>query len=90
MLDLVLVETPIAVDGRVRAYGMAREEVVRNRNALVPLQGGMGSGWDVGYAALFLASEEARWITGICLPVDAGLTSVHPGTFTPMNQQTRY
>jgi len=49
-----------------------------------------GTGWDVGYAALFLASNEARWITGICLPVDAGLTSVHPGTFTPMNQQTRY
>ena len=49
-----------------------------------------GTGWDVGYAALFLASDESRWITGICLPVDAGLTSVHPGTFTPMNQQTRY
>ena len=49
-----------------------------------------GTAWDVGYAALFLASEEARWITGICLPVDAGLTSVHPGTCTPMNQQTRY
>ena len=49
-----------------------------------------GTGWDVGYAALFLASDEARWVTGICLPVDAGLTSVHPGTFTPMNQQTRY
>ncbi len=49
-----------------------------------------GTGWDVGYAALFLASDEARWITGICLPVDAGLTSVHPGTFTPMSQQTRY
>ena len=49
-----------------------------------------GTGWDVGYAALFLASQEARWITGICLPVDAGLTAVHPGTFTPMNQQTRY
>ena len=49
-----------------------------------------GTGWDVGYAALFLASDEARWITGICLPVDAGLTAVHPGTFTPMSQQTRY
>ena len=44
-----------------------------------------GTGWDIGYAALFLASDEARWITGICLPVDAGLTSVHPGTFTPAN-----
>ena len=49
-----------------------------------------GTGWDVGYAALFLASDEARWITGVCLPVDAGLTAVHPGTFTPMSQQTRY
>ena len=49
-----------------------------------------GTGWDVGYAALFLASDEARWITGICLPVDAGLTAVHPSTFTPMSQQTRY
>ena len=49
-----------------------------------------GTGWDVGYAALFLVSDEARWITGVCLPVDAGLTAVHPGTFTPMSQQTRF
>ena len=40
--------------------------------------------------AVFLASDEARWITGICLPVDAGLTSVHPGTYTPMDQQIRF
>ncbi len=44
-----------------------------------------GTGWDIGYAALFFASDEARWITGICLPVDAGLMAVHPGTFTPVN-----
>ena len=49
-----------------------------------------GTGWDIGYAALFLASDEARWITGIVLPVDAGLCAVHPGTYTPMSQQTRY
>ena len=49
-----------------------------------------GTGWDVGYAALFLASDEARWITGVCLPVDAGLTTGHPGTFQTMSQQTRY
>jgi hypothetical protein len=30
----------------------------------------MGSAWDVGYAALFLASDEARFISGVCLPVD--------------------
>lgn len=67
-----LMETPMAVEGRVRAYGMAREEVVRLRNERVPLKGGMGSGWDVANAALFLASEEARFITGVLLPVDGG------------------
>jgi NAD(P)-dependent dehydrogenase (short-subunit alcohol dehydrogenase family) len=32
----------------------------------------MGSAWDVAYAALFLASEEARFITGVLLAVDGG------------------
>ena len=49
-----------------------------------------GTGWDIGYAALFLASDEARWITGVVLPVDAGLLTVTPATYTPMNPQTRY
>ncbi len=34
-----------------------------------------GTGWDVGNAVLFLASDEARWITGVILPVDAGATA---------------
>jgi NAD(P)-dependent dehydrogenase (short-subunit alcohol dehydrogenase family) len=34
-----------------------------------------GTGWDVGYAVLFFASEESRWVTGAILPVDAGYTS---------------
>jgi NAD(P)-dependent dehydrogenase (short-subunit alcohol dehydrogenase family) len=37
--------------------------------------GQMGTAWDTAYAALFLASDEARFITGACLPVDGG-TSV--------------
>ena len=65
------------------------DDLRRYRAQAAPLKT-EGTGWDVGYAALFLASDEARWITGICLPVDAGLTAVHPGTFTPMSQQTRY
>jgi NAD(P)-dependent dehydrogenase (short-subunit alcohol dehydrogenase family) len=65
-------ETPMAVEGRVNAYGQSREEVVRLRNERVPLKGGMGTGWDVGHAAVFLASEEAKFITGVLLPVDGG------------------
>ena len=38
----------------------------------MPLRGKMGTGWDVAYAALFLASDEARFITGVELPVDGG------------------
>ena len=65
------------------------DDLRRYRTQAAPLKT-EGTGWDVGYAALFLASDEARWITGVCLPVDAGLTAVHPGTYSPMSQQTRY
>ena len=34
-----------------------------------------GTGWDIGYGALFLASDESRWITGITLPIDGGATA---------------
>ena len=51
---------------------------------------GLGNLEEIGRLMLFLASDEARWITGVCLPVDAGLTVVHPGTYRPMNQQTRF
>ena len=33
-----------------------------------------GTGWDVGYGVLFLCSKEAKWITGVILPVDAGVS----------------
>jgi NAD(P)-dependent dehydrogenase (short-subunit alcohol dehydrogenase family) len=42
-----------------------------------------GTGWDVGYAILYLASDEARWTTGVILPVDAGATSGSNDAATP-------
>ena len=47
------------------------EELRAKRNAASPM-GRMGEPWDVAYAALFLASDEAKYITGVCLPVDGG------------------
>ena len=34
-----------------------------------------GNGWDIGSAVRFLASDDARWITGMIMPVDAGTTA---------------
>lgn len=67
-----LMETPMAVENRVKAWGKTRAEVVAERNAQVPLRGRMGTAWDVANAALFLASDEANFITGVALPVDGG------------------
>jgi NAD(P)-dependent dehydrogenase (short-subunit alcohol dehydrogenase family) len=47
------------------------DEMMRARHAASPM-GRMGDAWDVAHAALFLASDEAKYITGVCLPVDGG------------------
>lgn len=67
-----LIDTPMAVDTRARTWGKTRAEVAAARDARVPLRRRMGSPWDVANAALFLASEEASFITGVALPVDGG------------------
>ena len=67
-----LMDTPMAVDTRARVSNRSREEVARERDARVPLRGKMGTAWDVANAALFLASDEANFITGVALPVDGG------------------
>jgi NAD(P)-dependent dehydrogenase (short-subunit alcohol dehydrogenase family) len=68
-----LMNTPMVHAGLVGAYGGSVEEMVRRRDAQCPM-GRMGDAWDVAYAALFLASDEARYITGAELVVDGGLT----------------
>ncbi len=67
-----LMDTPMAVDTRARAWGKSRAEVGAERDAKVPLRQRMGTAWDVANAALFLASDEAQFITGVALPVDGG------------------
>ena len=69
-----LIDTPMAIERRARERGLPRETIRAERDAQVPL-GGMGTAWDVAAAALFLACEEARYITGALLPVDGGLTA---------------
>jgi NAD(P)-dependent dehydrogenase (short-subunit alcohol dehydrogenase family) len=64
-----LMNTPMAIENRV-AQGTPRDEVIAMRNRRVPLRGTMGTAWDVAYAALFLHSDEAGFISGALLPVD--------------------
>jgi len=51
------------------------------------LMANKGTGWDVAWAAVFVASDEARWITGVALPVDAGLLVMSPVTGARLAQQ---
>jgi NAD(P)-dependent dehydrogenase (short-subunit alcohol dehydrogenase family) len=73
-----LMNTPMAVDTRAREFKKSRAEVEAERDAKVPLRRKMGTAWDVANAALFLASDEANFITGVTLPVDGG-SSVRRG-----------
>jgi NAD(P)-dependent dehydrogenase (short-subunit alcohol dehydrogenase family) len=75
---LGLVDTPMAVGGIAVARGVPLDVVRQERDARVPLRGGMGTAWDAANAALFLASADARFITGAVLPVDGG-TSIRIG-----------
>jgi NAD(P)-dependent dehydrogenase (short-subunit alcohol dehydrogenase family) len=67
-----LMNTPMAIEGISAARGISREQLITERDASVPLGKKMGTAWDVAYAVLFLASDEARFVTGVLLPVDGG------------------
>jgi NAD(P)-dependent dehydrogenase (short-subunit alcohol dehydrogenase family) len=56
--------------------GLGEEGRERRRKA-VPLQT-EGTGWDVAYAAVYLASDESRWVTGVMLPIDGGFQTIRP------------
>ncbi|QIX01491.1 hypothetical protein AMS68_007008 [Peltaster fructicola] len=72
---MVRVKPPniIKLTSQMYAGGMSEEarEARKNRSLLKT----EGNGWDVGVAVRFLSSDEARWLTGVILPVDAGATA---------------
>ncbi|HYB11713.1 MAG TPA: SDR family NAD(P)-dependent oxidoreductase [Alphaproteobacteria bacterium] len=68
-----LMNTPMIHSSLVDAYGKTGDDMVAKRDAQCPM-GHMGDAWDVAYAALFLASDEAKYVTGTELVVDGGLT----------------
>lgn len=70
-----LLDTPMAVAGIATASGQEQQAVREARNARVPLGGQMGTAWDTAYAALFLASDEARFVTGTVMFVDGGMST---------------
>jgi len=68
-----LMNTPMVVASLIDELGGSIEEVMKKRDAMCPM-GKQGDAWDTAYAALFLASDEAKYITGAALLVDGGLT----------------
>lgn len=53
----------------------ASEEELQSRIAASCPMGRMGDGWDVAHASVFLACDESKYITGVVLPVDGGVTA---------------
>jgi len=67
-----LLDTPMSMDAVVREKGLNKLALRQARSSAIPLNQRMGDAWDVAKAALFLASDEARFITGAILPLDGG------------------
>lgn len=67
-----LMDTPM-IHGQIAGQYADDAAMVAARNAACPM-GRMGTAWDVARASVFLASDAAAYITGVCLPVDGGLS----------------
>lgn len=69
-----LMQTPFIVEPLKEVYGEGDvDKMIEVRNKQCPT-GKMGEAWDVAYAALYLASDEAKYVTGAQLIVDGGIT----------------
>jgi NAD(P)-dependent dehydrogenase (short-subunit alcohol dehydrogenase family) len=67
-----LMNTPMIVEPYKDVYDSV-DDMIARRDAMVPM-GKMGTAWDVAHASLFLASDDAKYISGALLPVDGALT----------------
>ncbi|MGE0724325.1 MAG: SDR family oxidoreductase, partial [Alphaproteobacteria bacterium] len=63
-------DTPL-IHQQIAGQYSSTEEMIKARNEGSPT-GKMGDGWDVAWAAVYLASDEAKFVNGVCLPVDGG------------------
>jgi len=70
-----MMNTPMVVDALTDAFGGDVKEMMKTRDAMCPT-GKQGEPWDVASLSVFLASDEAKYITGAALVVDGGLTSM--------------
>jgi NAD(P)-dependent dehydrogenase (short-subunit alcohol dehydrogenase family) len=68
-----MMNTPFVVSALTEAWGGDISEMMRKRDAMCPT-GKQGESWDVAYLALFLASDEAKYITGTTVIVDGAQT----------------
>ena len=73
-----LMDTP-HIQRQISGYYGSAEEMKAKRDALSPMKR-QGDGWDIAWASVFLASDEAKYITGIELPVDGGLHATVSGS----------
>jgi len=67
------IDTPL-IHAQIAGQYASADDMIRERNKLVPM-GRMGTAWDVAKAAAFLASDDAQYITGVCLAVDGGVSA---------------
>ncbi len=74
-----LMNTPMIVDPLKAHYGPDFQVMVDKRERQCPM-GRMGDAWDVAYAALYLASDEAKYVTATELVVDGGITAQYGAT----------
>ncbi|MBT2336624.1 SDR family oxidoreductase [Variovorax paradoxus] len=73
-----MMHTPLVSHRLTKQLGSGADDLVAKRNAMIPM-GRMGTAWDVANAVVFLASDEAGYITATQLVVDGGVTAARPG-----------